>query len=154
MDGNRRAQAAMSGLVLRLDASYVEIVDEVLTIALSEREFEQGFLLYIMRPVPGRYEYFDCDEELYELSDRDQHLVAGGVNSWSLEGGLLRAVLTDEAAAALGLPRRLDLRVERATPSSETFLRALRVALSPLGFRGAEQDLEVVLGAIEQRYGE
>lgn len=95
----------MNGSTLRLAGNYAEVVDEVLTLALCEREFEQGFLLYVMRPIPGRYEYFDCDDESYELSGRDQNVVTGGADSWSLEGGGLKIVLESAAASALRLTK-------------------------------------------------
>ena len=85
---------------MRIQYVKVEEVDTVLTITFAERAVEEGFLLHMMRVVPGgENDGFDPELENYELATRD-YLCEGGVHDWSLNGANLTLNLTAEAGGS------------------------------------------------------
>jgi len=118
----------------------IEVVDSVLTVILAERDKEEGFILNVMRVVPGgEKDGFDPELETYEVGTRDM-LVSGGVHSWSLDGYDLTFNLTSEAAAQLRIDEVIALELDVADAQLEELRPALELAFSPVGFSAPERD--------------
>lgn len=112
----------------------VEEIDTVLTVTFAERPAEGGFLLNIMRVVPGAgNDGFDPEMEDYELATRD-HLCEGGVQDWSLNDGELVLNLTSEAAFQLQVGQEHRFQLDISDGDLVRLQEALQIALSPVGF--------------------
>lgn len=111
----------------------VEEIDTVLTVTLAECAMEEGFLLHVMRVVPGENDGFDPELETYELATRDR-LCEGGVREWSLAGSSLVLRLTAEAAAELGIEPFQSFDLQVSDSEVARVHDALRLAFSPVGF--------------------
>src|SRR5262249_38692129 len=108
------------------------------TLTFARGPGEAGFILNVMRPVPGSDSgAFEPELETYTLVTGDEACICeGGIREWSLEGHNLALSLTGEAAQALGIDQAQSF--ELAVPDDEIgpIRDALELALSPVGFPG------------------
>jgi hypothetical protein len=117
--------------VIDIRCTRVEEVDSVLTVTLAEGPGEQGFLLRVMRALPGDDEVFDAELETYELANATHDVVEGGVDEWAIDAEVLSVALSAQAASSLQVPRQLVLKIHgnAVQPVGEALLKAL----APIG---------------------
>jgi hypothetical protein len=116
----------------------LEEIDDVLTLTFAQGPGESGFILNVMRPVPGSDSgAFEPELETYTLVTGDQDCICeGGIHEWSMDGRNLTLSLTDEAAQALGIDRTQSFELAAADDEIGPIRDALELALSPVGFPG------------------
>ncbi|GAA2613592.1 hypothetical protein [Paractinoplanes durhamensis] len=83
-----------------------ELVDEVMTLTLSEKPEEEGFTVHFMHAT------WEDDEHTHEVANGSDDSAETAVTAWSIADRVLSVTFEPEAAEELGFDEDLELELE------------------------------------------